>query len=338
MAGPGGREDPVVARALVEAPEDFEFLQAVRLLAAAARWQGRRAGPRLHASDALAYPAAEVEAVEPDGGGRAALATAVMGLTGPLGVLPQHYTELLHASRRAHNPALGAFLDLFNDRLLTLFAAAAAKYCLPLAFEGAPAGGPDPITALLQALVGIQGMAIDGELGHVPDPTALLLHHAGHFSQRRASAAALEAVLADELGVPVRVDSYQGAWLPIPVDEQSRLGDPDGPPAFCTLGVDAVAGERVWDVQSRFRVVLGPLDYRTFRQLLPDGPLLARAVGLARFLCGAGMAIEVSLRLDAPEVPACRMGGSAGYAPHLGWNTWPAGARPEEKELCLING
>ena len=40
---------------------------------------------------------------------------------------------------------------------------------------------------------------------------------------------------------------------------------------FCELGVDAMLGERVWDVQGRFRLRVGPLSFDEYHSLLPGG-------------------------------------------------------------------
>ena len=330
MAGAGGRADspvnPTVIDELAAEPWRFGFVQAVRLLEAVARASGsdrRFVGrqpvggdhpraedaARFRGLDTLAYPAAEVPRVELRGDG-ADMAVSVLGLTGPLGVLPQHYTAFVHECRRSHNPALADFLDIFHHRILSLFVRAAGKYRLGLSVEGAAAADePDPITAVLQALVGVQGMA--------PPLAPTLVHYAGHLSQRRAAAAALEAMLSGDLGLPVRIEQFQGAWLSLPEAEQSRLGV-----AFCTLGVDAMAGERAWDVQSRFRVAVGPVSYADFDSLLPGGPRLERVAALTRFQVGEALDFDVQLILKREEVPECRLVEVDDYQPRLGWNTW----------------
>ncbi|MBP2293213.1 type VI secretion system baseplate subunit TssG [Azospirillum rugosum] len=333
MAGARGRADSPVTDELAAEPWRFDFVQAVRLLEAAARAAGYDRQPvggnhprgedavRFRSLDTMAYPAAEVPRVDLRGDGAdmavPVMAVSVLGLTGPLGVLPQHYTAFVHECRRSHNPALADFLDIFHHRILSLFARAAGKYHLGLSVErAATAEEPDPITAVLQALAGVQGMA--------PPLAPTLVHYAGHLSQRRASAAALEAMLSGDLGLPVRIEQFQGAWLALPEAEQSRLGG-----AFCTLGVDAMAGERAWDVQSRFRVVIGPVSYQDFDPLLPGGTRLERVAALTRFQVGEALDFDVQLVLKREEVPECRLAEAGAFQPRLGWNTWLKGGEFE---------
>ena len=105
---------------------------------------------------------------------------------------------------------------------------------------------------------------------------------------------------------------------------------------FACLGVDAVAGSRIWDVQGNFRVVVGPVDAAGMRTLMPDRPGLRKLVDLVRAYAGADLGFDVQVVLRAECVPQLQMPGSpmpglqmpgmdAGQAadpPRLGWNTW----------------
>jgi type VI secretion system protein ImpH len=159
------------------------------------------------------------------------------------------------------------------------------------------------------------------------------LYYGGLLAHRPRCAVSLEAFLQDYFRLPVRVRQFQGQWLHLDADNRSRLGDPDG---NCRLGVDAVAGERVWDVQGKVRVRLGPLPYAVFTEFLPDRSAVPRRkdffllVHLVRLYLGPELIFDVQLVLHAPEVPPCRLGDGDGIGPRLGWNTWACSRPPAD--------
>ncbi len=78
------------------------------------------------------------------------MAVACLGLFGPSGSLPDHYTSLVIQRLRQHDFALRDFLDLFNHRTISLFYRAWEKYRFTIAYErphraagDATAPGPD---------------------------------------------------------------------------------------------------------------------------------------------------------------------------------------------------
>lgn len=330
---------PLIER-FFEEPHGFEFFQAVQVLERAAQRTSDTAGfgrigedmdPRQEAVRFRAYqavvfpPAAALQATPPTQGedgapGRPAeMAVGFMGLTGPSGVLPQHYTELLIRSLRDKSGAARDFFDLFNHRLVSLFHRAWEKYRLPATYERcAPA--EDPVTSALMALVGLDTPHLRHRLA-VDDEA--VVHYAGHFAHWPRSAAALEAMLTDFFERPVRVEQFRGRWCWLASDEFTALPsrqEPNG--AFAQLGVNAVVGERVWDVQGTFRIRIGPLDYRQFVSFMPGSRNLAQLVDLARLFVGPTLGFDSQLTLARQEVPFLRLAGEGDYVPRLGWNTW----------------
>src|SRR3546814_20185719 len=63
------------------------------------------------------------------------MTVAFLGLSGPSGVLPHHYTRWLIARARARDPGPRDFLELFNHRLLLLFWHAWRKHRPAIALE-----------------------------------------------------------------------------------------------------------------------------------------------------------------------------------------------------------
>ncbi len=281
------------------------------------------------------------------------------GLFGVHGALPVVYTRKLldldgdPAMRgRTTRTALRDWLDLFTNQMAGLLYEAWAKYRMPVGYLRAarrvPRGvtpPPDRVTQVLFALVGLGTPSLRGRLqasppgpeDEPPPPLAVLddravLKYAGAFARGRPGAHELRAILADYFRVTVRVVPLSGQWLNLPADALTRF---DGRAA---LGRNAVAGERVWDAGSKFRLRIGPLRYREFIGFLPDPTPIAERKGvyllsqLTRLYVGAELDFEIQLLLSSFDVPDCRMEdvrpGELGL--RLGWNTWLKGpAMPE---------
>ncbi|MEI8395628.1 MAG: type VI secretion system baseplate subunit TssG [Rhodospirillaceae bacterium] len=332
-------------------PRRFEFFQAVAILERAAAnsaetdsgmeppaelrgpighdTEPRREAVRFRAEQTRSFADTEIAdlvAAATGTDGPPEMTVSFMGLTGASGVLPLHYTDaVIEASRRARRnhrpPPLRNFFDLINHRAVSLFFRAWEKYRLPATYNLAPTGTDDPITAALFALIGFGTPGLRGRLG-LEDQT--LLRYSGLLSHQPRSAVGLEAMLSDDLGQPVTLEQFRGAWIAVRLEDQTRMPDRNNPDGhFCRLGVDTVVGDRVWDVQGGFRLRLGPLSYPDFLKALPGGAQLPRIARLTRLYVGPDMSFDLQLILAGPEVPElCLDGGNGPESPRLGWNTW----------------
>ena len=312
-----------VGSRLRDAPHRFDPMQAVRVAENGGPAVGSAAQPgdeavRFATANTLAFaPAPLASAVTQEG--QWTLRQAFLGLTGPLGVLPQVFSELVVGAERARNRSVAAFHDLFVHRLASLFVRAAGKYRHAPLVQADRARGDDPISGAVLALAGFGTPHLRGR-GSAPD--AALLYFAGLFANRNRSAAGLEALLADYLSGPVRVLQFQERWITVPPEEQSALPGAGRAGQFNHLGLDSFAGARVRDAQGAFRVRVGPVRYPAFRALLPDGPALARLVDLVRLYCGPALAFDVQVVLAREDIPPTQL--SADAPPRLGWATWAA--------------
>jgi len=314
--------DPLPAPA-----EQMTLFQAIRVLERRARAEGRagRLGEtahpgqepvRLGARPGTGFAAGEVAELRPaiEPGMAPKLVITPIGLTGPMGTLPQAYTDMVSERLRAREPALAAFLDLFNHRVAALFYRAWAKYRLAVAYERSE--GDDPISLTLLALI---GHGTPGLRDRAPVPDAVLVHYGGLFARRVRHADGLGALLGDHFGRPIGVQQFVGRWLWLAAGEFTRLGA-----ANARLGRDTVAGPRIWDVQGMFRLSVGPLSYDEFQDFMPGGTALARLGALARLYVGPGLGFDVEVVLRRDEVPGVRLGAAGPAAPRLGWNAWLA--------------
>jgi type VI secretion system protein ImpH len=300
-------------------PYRFEFFQAVRLLERMARDREPvgGAGPpsreivRFRTRVSLAFPASEIHELH-DGrreGDAPEMMVTFLGLTGPLGVLPHSYTELLYERIRQKDQTLWDFLDIFNHRLISFFYRAWEKYRFPISYERS---GEDAFTEYVFDLI---GMGTAGLRGRLTVPDQALLYYAGLMAQRPHSATAIRSVLSDYFGVPVRLLQFQAQWIALDPEHRSRIGQ-----ANSTLGGDMICGDRVFNAQSKFRVRLGPLTLREFESFLPHGKSFRPVAEWTRLLGGFEFDFDMQLVLKKEEVPPCQLGG--GSLPRLGWTTW----------------
>ncbi len=355
MAAARGTSAASLSERLFAEGFSFDFFQAVRLLEKMAPERkpvGQEGTPatevaRFRAHLALNFPASAIYQMDPADKRVPAptMTVTFMGLTGPSGVLPRHYTEMLMRARDARGPERYVprdWFDLFNHRLISLFYRAWTKYRFWLPYERGEHARPDPdiFTESLYCLMGLGGRSLrhrlrvavrtekepakpERVLARVEDMA--LLYYAGLFAHRPRCAVSLERLLEDYFQVPVRVLEFQGQWLQLSPENQSRVGAEGG---NNLMGASVVIGERVWDVRGKIRIRLGPLSYQRFASFFPDQSPVAerkdffKLMHLVRLYIGPGLNVEVQLVLKANEIPSCQMRQSAGNGPRLGWNCW----------------
>jgi len=322
MATKSGRTDPPLEQELFDEPYRFEFFQAVRLLErldanrTPVGYDGKatREAVRFRTNQTLSFPSSEVHDLARNGleesEGPPEMTVAFMGLTGPLGVLPHHYTELLMDRARYKDTALWSFLDIFNHRMISLFYRAWEKHRFPVAYER------DQLDQFTSYLFSIVGMGTGGLRGRLSFEDQALIRYGGLISQRPHSASAITAILSDYFGVPARAVQFAGQWLNLGEDV-TKLGS-----ANSQLGASTIAGARVWDSQSKFRIKLGPLRLQQFHAFVPAGSGFRPMKDLLRLLAGLEFDFDVQLGLKADEVPACRIGAEPQNGPRLGWTSW----------------
>jgi type VI secretion system protein ImpH len=247
-----------------------------------------------------------------------------LGLIGANGVLPRHYTQLVIERVRHKDFSLRDFLDLFHHRAISLFYRAWEKYRFPIGYERAVAEHPLQPDAFTSCLLSLVGLGPESLRRRLETPDEALLYYGGHFAHFPRNAIGLERVIGDYFRLPVEVLQFTGRWLHLEPKDQTRLpaGNVRGR-RYHHLGDEALVGDRVWSVEHRFRVRVGPLDYATFRRLTPAGDLLRPLCQLIRTYVGPDFDFDVQLVLDQKETPPCRIDAGGAGAVRLGWDAWP---------------
>jgi len=313
---------PEIWDQLERQPYCFNFFQAVRLLERLMPQRepvGKFVNPsrevaRFGAHPSVTFPPSQIHSITFPDRGPARMTVNFMGLTGPLGVLPHYYTELVISRVRAKDTALRDFLDIFNHRIISLFFQAWQKYRFTVAYER---GERDRFSHHVLDLIGLGTEGLQNRQSVADDS---LIYYAGLLAQWPRSASALRQILADYFEVLVEIEQFAGGWFKL--DRETQCCFEDGISISAQLGVGAVVGDEIWDQQSRVRVKLGPLTLDQYQDFLPNGTAYRPLCGLLGFFAGSEFDFEVQLVLRRDEVPSCELGVEGAATPQLGWVTW----------------
>lgn len=232
------------------------------------------------------------------------------GVFGPNGALPLHLTE--YVRERLHNnldSSPADFIDIFHHRLISLFYRAWADSQSVVQLDQP---GIDKFSFYAGALI---GMGFEGSWRRNTVEDSAKLYAAGHLLRLTRNPEGLENLLAHYFGTPCRITEFNSTWIRIDEDEQTRLS---GWGMNNQLGVNAVAGARIQDVQSKFRIALGAMPLVLYESFLPTSRNNRKIRDWVRDYVGIEMDWDLQLLLAPEEVPPSKLGGTT----RLGWTSW----------------
>ncbi len=219
--------NPAIAQELEDDAYSFEFFQAVTLLQrlrADLRPVGKFSNPedeavQFRVNNKLGFPASQIQHIEWQNDKPAEMLVNFMGLTGPMGVLPYSYTELILERLKAKDFSLQSFFDIFNHRSISLFYRAWQKYRFPVTYS---LNEQDLFTHYLLDLI---GLGTEGLQDRQALPDESLLHYVALLGMQSRSAAALEQLIGDYFQVPVECEQFRGAWYALDPATQCSMED-----------------------------------------------------------------------------------------------------------------
>ena len=342
MATQSRRKAASLIERLYKEPWRFSFFQAVRLVQnvfGPSQGQlepvGSDASPERELINfkvplSLAYPKSDVIDIKP-GNSKVGheMKVSFIGISGISGALPSHYTEFMLQRQRAKDTAMRDFYDLFNHRAVSLFFRAWKKHNLCGSYETQKVHGKadkvDPITNALLSFVGRRVTSCD-----TPESirrSEQLLFFGGIYASAQRSPGTLSALLGEHFNVPIEIEQFVGEWGEMYQDDRVVLGDGRGDGGKNNqLGVNATIGSRVYCIESRFRIVIGPLNSQEFERIKPGSQGLHALCELARGYVGPNVAFDLKMVLDYAAALPTRLRGSRNLASNLGWNTWLVGS------------
>jgi type VI secretion system protein ImpH len=323
MAGDHGTQDDAVAEdaaaALSRSPWAFNFFQAVRRIECRHKHLPRVGYSKVPSDDpvrfcqepAMSFPPADVHSFNAhrlsDLPPR--LTVYFMGLLGLNGPMPTHFTRLVRDRRSRGDKGMLRFVDLFHHRMISFFYRAWADHQRVNSFDRP---GEDPIGNYVASLFGV-GMEELRQRDSVPDVAKL--HFAGRLACPTRNAEGLAAILQRYFTVPVQIQQFVGHWIDVPGENKWYLGRSRQTGA---LGHNMVLGSRTWDVQQKFQICMGPMDFKTYQRMFPDRSSVERLKAWVKNYVGLELAWDAQMIVKASEVPRLQLG----KVGHLGWSSW----------------
>lgn len=341
MADQNRSETYALILRLTEKPYSFDFFQAARRLDSA-RPTGDRIGAttRLHDDPvrfaqrvSMAFaPSTIASFTQGKGDTPHRMEVNFFGLLGPNGPMPLHITEYIHErEHNMHDRTLARFMDVFHHRMIAMFYRAWAVNQATASFDRTMY---DPLSDRIGSYVGaLGGYGTPALRGRDRVHDLAKLHYVGRLALQSKNAGGLEAIVSDFFKVKAKVIEFVGHWMDLPADSVCKLG---ASPRTGLLGSTAVVGSRIWEVQQKFRIRLGPVSLPVYERFLPTGTSFGKLVDWVRNYVGLEYRWDAQLVLRKEETPRTMLGSQG----RLGWTTWLNTSQPgqDPDNLVLSSG
>ena len=231
-----------------------------------------------------------------------------LGIWGPQGAMPLHQTEMAYSRNEQHDTTLTHFVDLFHHRALATFYRA---WSISQDTASLDRQQEERFSFYIGSLMGIDPQ----ELAESVLPQHPRLSAVAHLVREARNPEGLLGALKNYFGIPVQIREYVGQWLRLQTEDQTQLGMSQ---QGALLGDGVILGERVLDRQHKFQLIFGPLSLKQYVRFSPWGQDLPVLCEWIRQFVGYEYAWEVSLVLNASDVPCAALGDSS----QLGYTSW----------------
>ena len=263
---------------------------------------------RLLQDVAMSFESATLTRFEPSTVEKPArLAQRFFGLLGPQGPMPLHFTEFVLERLKHHrDPTFARFLNLFNQRMLSLFYRAWANNEPTISYDR-----PED-DRFADYVASLEGLGLDSLKNRDTVPDRIKYHFCGHFAGANKNREGLQAIISVFFNIPCTIAEFSGRWQNIPNRDRFQLG---ADPATGALGTSAILGEMFWSVDQTLQIRLGPLNYADYYSFLPGRKRLKQLADLICNYIGSEFAWDVVPILKQTEIPEFRIKAET----RLGW-------------------
>lgn len=245
------------------------------------------------------------------------------GLFGPSGPLPLHLTEYAYERQHQHGDRTWTgFANMLQHRLAVLFYRAWAN---AQSITSLDKNAEDRFGKYIASFNGLDTPAIHNK-GLIHEFAKR--YFAGLLMKQSRSAANLQQLLNRYFKVPVTIQTNVGYWVEV-AEEKTQIGIMGN----YTLGDGLLLGDKLYDVQSKFRIIIGPLNLPAYRSFFKDGINTARLREWVRLFAADEYEWDIQPVLMQKEIPLMDLGGQT----QLGLTTWLGNVSRDAEDLIVSN-
>jgi len=279
----------------------------------------------------LAFPVREVDSIEKtisreDDKNRYTVNVNVGGLDGVSGPLPLWLNKL---TLNPDNESLTDFLDIFSHRFIVLLYEAWLKSKPYLSFQK---NGKDIFSQILFALLGLRPDQRKRYM-NIPDnedfQPSRMLPYSASLGHRPKSAQGLQGMLRHYfLGIEIKIIEFIKRKVMIPESERAIVrGD------SLILGQNIIIGEYLIDIAGKFRVFIGPVEYKIYQEFMPDSENIKNLAKLITMYIGNLLEWDICIQIRGDSIPIQKIETSMPLK--LGYNSWLNSTANEDEYIIF---
>lgn len=319
MVSENWQSSAAIEQILLKDASAFSFSKVIAHLTNIVVANGQDPAKYIHVRPSLSMKLArsQVVSVAKNEDGVFEVITNFLGLYGASSPLPNFYTDELIALEQEDQTTARRFLDVIHQRVYQLYGHAQQKYS---ALNSVVEQGQKEFSHLLHTVTGSR----DEQIRKAMPQSDRLLSFIGLLGGRQRSAEGLQSLLSGYLdGVAVRIEQCVERNVTVPEKHRSALGI-----SSCSLGSNALVGDRLIDRHSKIEVHLGPLSQSEFDSLVNDKVQWRTIEGLIKAYMTMPMEVDIKISLIADAAKGVALGESKWC--QLGYDTWLLAPKNEQ--------
>jgi len=192
----------------------------------------------------MAFAPREISAISMENG-KVNLELFGLGIWGPQGAMPLHFSELAYSRSEAYDNTLIDFVNIFHHRALSLLYRA---WFLSQDTASLDRKYDERFSFYIGSLIGIDAQ----ELEHSHLPPHARLASSSHLIRESRNPEGIIGALHYYFQVPVRMEEFAEQWIRLDKCDQTILGDDA---CAMLLGDGAILGNTVRDCQHKFKLI-----------------------------------------------------------------------------------